>query len=113
MKGNLTLETIGIIDLVLLRVRPVHIHHHSDHFDTQELGGKPKWLPLKFGYHDVIHTAPNGNLPQNSPKHKWSNFKLAEKVHHVILQIFAVVLFSVVDGVTAIEKSPKLEKYIE
>ena len=22
------------------------------------LGGKPKWLPLKFGYHDVIHTSP-------------------------------------------------------
>ena len=23
-----------------------------------ELGGKPKWLPLNFGYHDVRHTAP-------------------------------------------------------
>ena len=23
-----------------------------------ELGGKPKWLPLNFGYHDVMHTAP-------------------------------------------------------
>ena len=22
------------------------------------LGGKPKWLPLKFGYHDVMHTSP-------------------------------------------------------
>ena len=21
-----------------------------------ELGGKPKWLPLNFGYHDVMHT---------------------------------------------------------
>ena len=24
----------------------------------KELGGKPKWLPLKFGYHDVMHTNP-------------------------------------------------------
>ena len=24
------------------------------------LGGKPKWLPLKFGYHDVIRTSPIG-----------------------------------------------------
>ena len=23
-----------------------------------ELGGKPKWLPLSFGYHDVMRTAP-------------------------------------------------------
>ena len=23
-----------------------------------QLGGKPKWLPLKFGYHDVIRTSP-------------------------------------------------------
>ena len=23
-----------------------------------ELGGKPKWLPLNFGYHDVMCTAP-------------------------------------------------------
>ena len=23
-----------------------------------ELGGKPKWLPLDFGYHDVMHTGP-------------------------------------------------------
>ena len=22
------------------------------------LGGKPKWLPLKFGYHDVMRTIP-------------------------------------------------------
>ena len=21
-------------------------------------GGKPNWLPLNFGYHDVMHTAP-------------------------------------------------------
>ena len=24
-----------------------------------ELGGKPKWLPLKFGYHDVMRTSPS------------------------------------------------------
>ena len=23
-----------------------------------ELGGKPKWLPLHFGYHDVMRTSP-------------------------------------------------------
>ena len=28
------------------------------------LGGKPKWLPLKFGYHDVMRTSPiKGSLP--------------------------------------------------
>ena len=26
------------------------------------LGGKPKWLPLKFGYHDVMHTSPIAEL---------------------------------------------------
>ena len=26
------------------------------------LGGKPKWLPLKFGYHDVMCTSPIGSL---------------------------------------------------
>ena len=25
-----------------------------------ELGGKPKWLPLDFGYHDEMRTGPNG-----------------------------------------------------
>ena len=25
------------------------------------LGGKPKWLPLKFGYHDVMRTRPTGH----------------------------------------------------
>ena len=24
-----------------------------------ELGGKSKWLPLNFGYHDVMRTAPS------------------------------------------------------
>ena len=23
-----------------------------------ELGGRPKWLPLNFGYHDVMRTSP-------------------------------------------------------
>ena len=29
------------------------------------LGGKPKWLPLKFGYHDEMRTSPvrNGDQP--------------------------------------------------
>ena len=22
------------------------------------MGGKPKWLPFKFGYHDVMRTSP-------------------------------------------------------
>ena len=26
------------------------------------LGGKPKWLPLKFGYHDVMRTSPIGRF---------------------------------------------------
>ena len=49
---------------------PVRIRHSSHDFATQlelcililwtaELGGKPKWRPLKFGYHDVTRTTPN------------------------------------------------------
>ena len=26
------------------------------------LGGKPRWLPLKFGYHDVMRTSPISSL---------------------------------------------------
>ena len=44
---------------------PVRIRHSSQKFATQSshsvdlsLGGKPKWLPLKFGYHDVLRTSP-------------------------------------------------------
>ena len=43
---------------------PVRIGHRSHHFATQsshlwmELGGKPKGLPLNFGYHDVMRTVP-------------------------------------------------------
>ena len=42
----------------------VRIRHSILDFATQpvilwiELGGKPKWLPLNFGYHDVMYTAP-------------------------------------------------------
>ena len=25
------------------------------------MGGKPKWLPLQFGYHDVMRTSPIGS----------------------------------------------------
>ena len=32
------------------------------------LGGKPKWLPLKFGYHDVMHTSPIEFTQAWSPK---------------------------------------------
>ena len=41
---------------------PVRISHSSHHFGPVilwiSLGGKPKWLPLKFGYHDVMRTSP-------------------------------------------------------
>ena len=43
---------------------PVRIRHSSHDFGWQcshsvvSLGGKPKWLPLKFGYHDVMRTNP-------------------------------------------------------
>ena len=39
-------------------------HASSQHFATQssllctDLGGKPKWLPLNSGYHDVMRTTP-------------------------------------------------------
>ena len=43
---------------------PVRIRHSSHGFGGSpvilwiSLGGKPKWLPLKFGYHDVMRTRP-------------------------------------------------------
>ena len=42
----------------------VRIRHSIREIPTQpvilwiELGGKPKWLPLNFGFHDVMRTAP-------------------------------------------------------
>ena len=48
---------------------PVHIRHH---FATPspvilwiELGRKPKWLPLNFGYHDIMCTASTGSNETN------------------------------------------------
>ena len=47
-----------------LNNRAWSIRHCSHHFATQpvilwtELGGKPKWLPLNSGYHDIMHTVP-------------------------------------------------------
>ena len=43
---------------------PVRIRHSSHDFATQpshsvdRAGGKPKWLPLNIGYHDVTHRSP-------------------------------------------------------
>ena len=43
---------------------PAHIRHRSHHFATRlvilriKLVGKPKWLPLKSGYHEVMQTRP-------------------------------------------------------
>ena len=43
---------------------PVRIRHNSHDFGWQSshsvdlVGGKPKWLPLKFGSHDVVRTSP-------------------------------------------------------
>ena len=37
-----------------------HFSTQSSHFVEKagvELGGKPTWLPLNFGYHDVMRTA--------------------------------------------------------
>ena len=45
-------------------IGPVRIRHSSHDFGWQSsllwisLGGKPKWLPLKFGYHDEMRTSP-------------------------------------------------------
>ena len=58
---------------VIKPMGPVRIRHRSHEFGWQSvilwisLGGKPKWLPLKFGYHDVIRTSPiSTGLPQGS-----------------------------------------------
>ena len=46
----------------LCRMGPVRVRHRSHEFATSpvllciELGGKPKWLPLIFGYHAKRHT---------------------------------------------------------
>ena len=43
---------------------PVRIRHRSHDLGASpvilwiSLGGKPKWLPLKFGYRDVVRTSP-------------------------------------------------------
>ena len=51
-----------------------------------ELGGKPKWLPLNFGYHDVMHTGSilgrlltSGKIDiwQNEPASIESNTKIS------------------------------------
>ena len=34
------------------------------------LGGKPKWLPLKLGYHDVMRTRP---IPISNPNFVWND----------------------------------------
>ena len=46
----------------------VRIRHSIREFATQPvilwilLGGTTKWLPLNFGFNDVMHTAPIGSL---------------------------------------------------
>ena len=48
----------------LVQWGPVRIRHSIRDFATQPvifwilLGGKPKWLPLNFGFNDVMRTAP-------------------------------------------------------
>ena len=52
---------------------PVCIHHKLEYgkFPPSpailwiELSGKPKWLPLKFGYHDAMRTGPHSVLAWN------------------------------------------------
>ena len=44
------------------------------------LGGKPKWLPLKFGYHDVMPTSPIQRKPfwpatQLYPPNDWTGWQ--------------------------------------
>ena len=49
------------------------------------LGGKPKWLPLKFGYHDVMRTSPIAFARLNLTFFTlWTiSMKLSTLVHHV------------------------------
>ena len=37
-----------------------------------ELGGKPKWLPLNFGFNDVLRKTPIYKKLQNWDMHYWS-----------------------------------------
>ena len=53
------------------RMGAVRIRHRIRDFATQPvifwipLGGKPKWLPLNFGFNDVMRTAPIGHIMVN------------------------------------------------
>ena len=47
------------------------------------LGGKPKWLPLKFGYHDVLHTSPTRFFATKKP---------APELHFTELQAYGYKL---------------------
>ena len=57
-----------------LRMGPVRIRHCSRHFAIQSshcvdrVGGKPKWLPLEFGYHDVMCMASIDNQSHQPEK---------------------------------------------
>ena len=54
-----------------------------------ELGGKSKWLPLNFGYHDIMHTAPIVSLI--------SACKICDQVSHQLtttsMQILPLLIY--------------------
>ena len=56
---------------------PVRIRHSSHDFGWQSshsvdlAGGKPKWLPLKVGYHDIMRTSPISRCLIDCSTHAW------------------------------------------
>ena len=76
------------------------------------LGGKPKWLSLKFGYHDVMRTSPvwcESNVEKSEiPRNHWQvelirisrmhHFELAQKFkpvvyHRDVLALVALLMY--------------------
>ena len=54
-------NTIRTSRMVPVRIRHSYSAHkiatQSSHSVDIERGNNPKWLPLNFGYHDIMHTA--------------------------------------------------------
>ena len=48
------------------------------------LGGKPKWLPLKFGYHDVMRTSPILTISMSSFLWQTKSSELASLHAHIL-----------------------------
>ena len=64
LTGRCRSTQVKIYTGLIASMGAVRIRHSIREFATQPvilwilLGGKPKWLPLNFGFNDVMRTAP-------------------------------------------------------